>query len=78
MMLDYIVKGYNMLRTLFMSYFVGNLLNFFTLTLMYNYLNIKTQPSFCHNFIEKLSQMLYLQNSLSSTLNKFTKNSKFE
>lgn len=41
-----------------------NLLNFLTLTLLYNYLNIPSQPSFSHNFLEKLSKILFLQNDL--------------
>ena len=68
--LDVIVTGYNFLRTFFFSYFVVNLLNFFTLTLMYNYLNVPTQPSFSHNFMEKLANILYLQNTLTGSLQK--------
>lgn len=62
--LSVIITGYNYLRNLFFSYFVVNLLNFLTLTLLYNYLNIPSQPSFSHNFLEKLSKILFLQNDL--------------
>jgi hypothetical protein len=72
--LNIVMIGYNYLRTLFVSYFVVNILNFFTITLMYNYLNIRTQPSFSHSFLYKLSQIMYLQNSLIGTFSNFFPN----
>ena len=49
--IDGILTGYNSMRTLFFSYFIINILNFFTITLFYNYLNPKAQPGFSHNFL---------------------------
>ena len=45
---------------------------------MFNYLNISTQPSFSHNFLETLSRILFMQNDFLRTFSNLLKNPQIE
>lgn len=43
-LIDGVNKCYSMLKVTFCSYFLMNIVNFYTLTLMYNFLGLHSQP----------------------------------
>lgn len=65
-LIDGVNKCYSMLKVTFCSYFLMNIVNFYTLTLMYNFLGLPAQPIFSRIALEKLSQIFYKRNSLFS------------
>lgn len=67
-LIDGVTKFYTILKLSFCSYFVINMINFYSLTLMYNFLGLASQPIFSRIALEKLSQIFYKRNSLISFL----------
>lgn len=62
------------MKACFCSYFVINIINFYSLTLFYNFLAIRSQPTFSHNSLQKISQIFYVRNSLISFVSRLLNN----
>ena len=63
-LIDGVTKSYSLLKLTFCSYFVINIINFYSLTLLYNFLGLSGQPIFSRIALEKLSSIFYKRNSL--------------
>lgn len=63
-LIDGVTKSYSLLKLTFCSYFVINIINFYSLTLLYNFLGLSAQPIFSRIALEKLSSIFYKRNSL--------------
>ena len=57
-------KIYTILKASFFSYFLLDIISFWNLSLMYNFLNISTVPLFSKYFLEKLERIIFKLNSI--------------
>ena len=59
-----VLQTYKIMNAMSCSYLLFNLIGFWNLALMYNFLQIRTQPSFSYNTLESAAFILYARNTL--------------
>ena len=64
--MEVVLKTYKVMNAMSCSYLILNLIGFWNLALMYNFLQIRTQPSFSYNTLEGAAVILYERNTLVS------------
>jgi hypothetical protein len=57
-------QTYSILKASFFSYFLIDIISFWTLSLMYSFLNLPTVPLFSKYFFEKMEKILFKLDSI--------------
>ena len=57
-------QAYSVLKVSFFSYFLIDIISFWNLSLMYNFLNLPTVPLFSKYFLEKLEKIMFKLDSI--------------
>ena len=65
-------QGFVYLNMLYCSFFVLSIIQFWNLTLIYNFLTIQTVPKFVQAFFSKMINFFFTFNSFSSFVNHIT------
>ena len=61
---EFIHRSYIVANSVSCSYLIFNLLNFWNLTLLYTFLQIKTLPNYISNNMERMASLLFVKNTL--------------
>ena len=65
-------RTYQAANSVSCSYLIFNLINFWNLSLLYTFLQIKTLPNYIYNMMEQMSNLLFTRNTLILWLTRVT------